>query len=120
MSGVNIVIPNKIDIEEKSRAFSNLLSKIENLDEDRKPFLLEIYRHAHEDRANAYAIFETLVEICGVSGSEYAVHAKSISGFLSLMQKSNEQLGKLADMIDNWIVAKTGNDPNDIFNQIKS
>jgi len=115
----NFIPPTEIDFEKKTEEFKALLGDIENLSDKRKSLLTEIYNNCVCDRANAHCTLQILVEIVGNSGSEWAVHGRTIHNAITVMQKANEQLGKLAEHINQLREEEdSGSSPEEIFSQI--
>lgn len=116
----SLVEVNERNIEEKIRDFSSLLGDIENLDDKVKHLCKEIYENAIADRQNSYVMFTKLARLVSNNGTEFAVHGKSIRDFIERMQKANDQLSRLLELI---IKVKQGNetiDSESMFDQIKS
>lgn len=106
-------------VEERIRDFSEMLKDIESLDDKMRQLWREIYENAIADRQNAYVMFSILAKICEKKSTEHAVHSKSICQMVERMQKANEQLIRLAELISK---AKSGGDridPDDMYSQIK-
>ena len=105
-------------LTEKVKDFSELLQSIESLDDKKRKLWTEIYENAIADRQNAYVMFTTLVRIVKDVSGEHAVHARSINSFIERMQRANEQLIKLADLIAAAQRKDESIDANDMFDQI--
>jgi len=115
----NFIPPSEIDFEKKTEEFKALLGDIEGLSNKRKSLLTEIYNNCVIDRANAHCTLQIIVEIAGNSGSDWAVHSRAIHAAIATMQKSNEQLGKLAEHINQLREDEdSGSSPEEIFSQI--
>lgn len=110
---------NSSDISSRVKDFNFLLDKIESLDDKKKQLWVEIYDNSITDRANAYLMFSRLVKISGESSNEYAVHARSISSFLERMSRANDQLIKLAELVEKAEHKDETIDVDDMFDQIK-
>ena len=107
------------DLEGQLKNFSELVDKIENLSGEKKMLYKEIYENAITDRQNSCGMFRILAEICGANTTEHAVHARSIATFVERMSRANEQLIKLADLINRAEMAEGFIDPDDMFNAIQ-
>ena len=92
-------ISNK-SVEERIKDFSGLLRQIESLNDKKRQLWTEIYENAISDRQNSYAMFARLVKIAQDKSSEHAVHGKTIATYIERMSKANDQLIKLAELID--------------------
>lgn len=85
--------------EDKIRDFSELLQKIEGVDDKKKQLWKEIYENAITDRQNSYIMFVTLVNITKKESTEHAVHGRTMATYLERMSRANDQLIKLADLV---------------------
>lgn len=106
-------------VEQRVKDFSEILNDIESLDDKMRRLWKEIYENAISDRQNAYVMFAILAKICKDKSTEHAVHNKSICSMIERMQKANEQMIRLAELISK---AKHGDgqiNPEDMYNQIK-
>lgn len=106
------------DAESKIRDFGNLLDQIESLTDKKKQLWKEIYENAISDRQNAYVMFAKLVQIVQDKSTEHAIHGKTIATYIERMSKANDQLIKLADLIDKADSANQPLDPDDVFAMI--
>jgi hypothetical protein len=114
----NFIPPIEVDFEKKTEEFKELLGDIESLSDKRKSLLAELYNNITIDRMNAYAMLQILVEIVGTSSADWAVHNRVVTSLLSTMQKANEQLGKLAEHINQLREDEDTANPEEIFSQI--
>jgi len=119
MQPTDIVEVTEINVEKKIKAFSDLIDKIDSIDDKRRALWREIYEHAITDRQNAYAMFVKLVKIMENKSTEFAVHARSASSFIERMEKANDQLLKLADLISAAETKAGAIDPEDMFSRIQ-
>lgn len=106
-------------VEARIRDFSEILKDIESLDDKIRQLWREIYENSISDRQNAYVMFAILAKICKDKSTEHAVHSKSICSMIERMQKANEQMIRLAELISR---AKHGDgqiNPDEMYNQIK-
>jgi hypothetical protein len=99
---------NSSSIEARVRDFSELLQKIGAIEDKKRSLWLEIYQNAITDRSNAYMMFAELAGIVSGKGTEHAVHGRTIASYLERMNKANDQLIKLAEL-----VAKAEDDTDD-------
>lgn len=116
----DLIEVNELDIEHKVRDFGSLLKDIENLDDNLKHLCKEIYENAIVDRQNSYVMFMKLARLVNNNGTEFAVHGKSIRDFIERMQKANDQLSRLLDLIIKVKQATDAVDSDTMYEQIKS
>lgn len=93
-------------VEQKIKKFDTLLNQIEGLADKKKELWRQIYNNAQSDRHNAFILFEKLYKVCvdedgEMKSTEMAVHGKTLKDMLAQMSKSTDQLGKLADLLQN-------------------
>ena len=114
-----IVEMSERSVEERIRDFGGIVEDIESLDDKTRRLWKEIYENAIADRQNSYVMFTKLVKIAGDKTSEHAVHGKSIATYIERMQRSNDQLVKLAELIADAKKKDESLNPNELFDQIK-
>ncbi len=105
-------------VEQRVKDFSELLEDIDNVNDKRKRLWREIYENAVSDRQNSYLMFAKLVKIAQDKTTEHAVHGKTIATFLERMSKANDQLIKLAELVDRSGSKEGGIDPEAMFSAI--
>lgn len=115
-----IVEMSERSVEERIRDFGAILEDIESMDDKMRRLWKEIYENAIADRQNSYVMFTKLVKITGDKGTEHAVHGKSIATYIERMQKANEQLLRLADLIAQTKKKDDQLNPDELFDQIKN
>jgi hypothetical protein len=116
-----LVIVTEMSIEERIRDFSILIEKIDNLDSQKRSLWKGIYENAIIDRQNAYVLFTKLYKIIDEASdpsSQFAIHGKTISGYIERMAKANDQLVKLADLVSRAEAIAQNINPDDMFAQI--
>lgn len=105
--------------EQKVRDFSDILNKIEGLDDKKKQLWREIYENAIIDRQNSYYMFTTLVALIENKSTEHAVHGKTVATYIERMSKANDQLIKLAELIAKADHSADPIDPDQIFDHLE-
>jgi len=83
-----------------NKDFSDLLESISSMDERKRKLWMLIYMNAIDDRARALELYTDLRSIVMTKTTEYAIHGKTIANFVERMSRSNEQLLRLADLIE--------------------
>ena len=79
----------------------------------------EIYENAVSDRENAYILFHEAYSNMMKSAAEHITVGPILNKYLERMNKANDQLLKLAELISKAEEQSTRLDPEDIFSQIK-
>lgn len=106
-------------VEEKIRDFSDLIKDIESLDDKMRHLWKEVYENALADRQNAYIMFTQLFGLINTKSTEWAVHGKTLTACVERMQKANEQMIKLADLIAAAKSRDENVNPDAMYAQIK-
>ncbi len=104
--------------EEKIKSFEELLSSLEKTDEKKKVLWSEIYANSLSDRERASILFTEAYKAMGSGPSDHVALGGTMSKYLERMGKSNDQILKLAELIQKAELAETRVDPNDLFDQI--
>lgn len=107
------------DVKKKVDDFANVLQKIEHADAKKKILWKEIYENAVMDRQNAHILFVEAYTTMATGTTEHATLGSTLSKYLERMNKANDQMLKLAELI-----AKSENEFNainsdDLFSQIQ-
>jgi len=87
-------------VDVKSAQFSELLNKIEYATVETKKLWHEIYENANADRVHAFMLFTDLYTKIFNSAEAHGTYGKLIAQYLERMNKANDQLLKLAELID--------------------
>lgn len=90
-------------IDKQLKDFSALLDSLSSLEEKKKSLWKQIYENAVTDRNNAYILFGDLYKDVHNNPNEHAIHGPTLAKYLERMEKSNQQLIKLAEMIDDVV-----------------
>jgi hypothetical protein len=106
------------ELDSKSKEFSDLLDSIESTDDKKKLLWREIYGNAITDRMNAYMLFTGIYTTMGNSTTDYISVSPALAKYLERMNKSNDQLLKLAELIAKEEERSSSLDPEDIFSKI--
>ena len=105
-------------LDEKSKEFADLLESIESTNDKKKMLWKEIYDNAINDRMNAFMLFTGIYTNMGNSTTDHISVGPTLSKYLERMNKSNDQLIKLAELIAKEEERASAVDPDDIFNKI--
>lgn len=98
--------------------FDNLLKDIESLDDKKRRLWIEIYGNAITDRRLAHSMLLQLMSIVENKSNEHSVHGRTIASFIERMSKSNEQLIKLAELVEKAKAKDEEIDIEDIYKRI--
>jgi hypothetical protein len=104
--------------KKKIKDFSELLDSIESMEDKKKALWKEIYENSINDRENAYILFHEAYANMQQSTAEHIAIGPVLNKYLERMNKSNDQLLKLADLINRAEDKASKIDPDDIFSKI--
>lgn len=107
-----------ISKEEKIKEFSELLSSLESTEDKKKLLWKEAYQNAIEDRETAGLLLTDLVLQCRGSQTNHLQFGTLMTKYLERMNKSNDQILKLAELISKEEEKSNNVSDDDIFNQI--
>jgi CII-binding regulator of phage lambda lysogenization HflD len=105
--------------QERLKKFRDLLDRIESADDNVKSLWAEIYDNATADRERASMLYTDLFMDVKGSAEKHGLYGTQMAKYLERMCKSNDQLLRLAEMIER-VERQVGEvDVNDIFDKIK-
>ena len=106
--------------EKKIDRFCDLLDSLENTEERKKLLWKEVYENALEDRSNASLLFEDLLLQSRGNSANHAMFGSIMSKYLERMCKSNDQILRLAELINKAEESERVIDTESVFDQIGS
>ncbi len=111
-------VDNLQKTEEKLKKFGNLLDKIDGADNNIKALWLEIYENAIADRERASMLYtDIFIDVRGTP-EKHGLYGVQLTKYLERMCKSNDQLIRLAEMIERVDRQDTSVNADDIFSKI--
>ena len=108
------------EIKKKIGDFEELLESIENIEGKKKQLWKEIYENAFVDRMNAYMLFTDAFKSLSGSTADHVQVGNQLAKYIERMNKANDQLIKLAELIAKEEEKAAVISPDDIFKQIGS
>ena len=99
--------------------FSDLLENLGSVEDKKKALWREIYQNAVVDRQNAGILFTDAYKSMTPGVTEHVTLGATLSKYLERMCKSNEQILRLAEMIDKSENRNIAIDHENIFSKIK-
>lgn len=114
------IIPADINlaVEAKSEEFIELLDKIEYASKETKKLWKEIYENAVLDRSHAYLLYCDIYGHIVGSTDGHGLYGKLITQYLEKMNKSNDQLLKLAELVNEASGESSEIDAETLYNEI--
>lgn len=106
------------DVRKKVDDFNDLINSIENIESKKKQLWKEIYENAFIDRMNAYMLFTDCYT--GLSGAtaDHVQVGGQLAKYIERMNKANDQLIKLAEIIAKEEERANALSSDDLFNEI--
>ena len=99
--------------EESSKMKNNfcaLVDNIDTLDPKIKVLWKEIYRNAVDDRSKAFLAWADLYKSMDGKSDEHFKNGQILSKYLERLEKSNAQLLKLAELVNQFVINESKND----------
>tara|TARA_A100001015_G_scaffold222251_1_gene250279 strand:- start:2849 stop:3214 length:366 start_codon:yes stop_codon:yes gene_type:complete len=115
---LNDITDKMNQLDSKAKEFSDLLDSIQSTDDKKKMLWREIYGNAITDRMNAHMLFTSIYTSMGNSTGDQVAVSPALTKYLERMNKSNDQLLKLAELIAKEEERSATLDPEDIFSKI--
>tara|TARA_Y100000816_G_C26079010_1_gene568426 strand:+ start:1468 stop:1818 length:351 start_codon:yes stop_codon:yes gene_type:complete len=106
------------EIEEKVKDFKKLLESIDASSDKKKTLWKEIYENAYLDRMNAYMLFTDVYMNLSGDKSDHISLGQTMAKYLERMNKANDQLIKLVEIIAREEEKSSKINPDDIFSEI--
>jgi len=101
------------EAEANMNEFSKLLDSLSSLHDKKKALWKQIYENAITDRRNSYIMFTNLYQAVHNNTSEHAIHGSTLAKYMERLNKSNEQLIKLAEILDEAVDVDDGEITNE-------
>lgn len=98
--------------------FSDMLNELSSTEEKKKLLWKQIYENALIDRENASMLFTDAWSRMSVGSSEHVALGSTLTKYLERMSKSNEQILRLAEIINKVQEQESQIDSEDIFSKI--
>ena len=107
------------NLKKKVEDFGKVLQKIEHADAKKKILWKEIYENAVLDRQNAHVLFVEAYTTMSQGTTEHATLGSTLTKYLERMNKANDQLLKLAEIMSKSESEFNKIDADDLFSQIQ-
>ena len=107
------------ELEKKVKDFSEVLQKIEHADAKKKILWKEIYENAVLERQNAHVLFVEAYTTMSQGTTEHATLGSTLTKYLERMNKSNDQLLKLAEIMTKSEAEFNQINADDLFDKIQ-
>ena len=107
------------EAKKKVEEFGDVLKRIEHADSKKKLLWQEIYENAIMDRQNAHILFVEAYTTMSQGTTEHATLGTTLTKYLERMNKSNDQLLKLAELISKSESNHSALNADDLFSEIQ-
>ena len=105
-------------MKKKVSEFAEMLDELSSTEEKKKLLWKQIYENALTDRENASMLFTDAWSRMSVGSSEHVALGSTLTKYLERMSKSNEQILRLAEIINKVQEQEAQIDSEDIFSKI--
>jgi len=124
IEGLTSLTPKQLEkeVQERVKNFNGIIDSLSTAHDKKKELWREIYQNAVLDRRNAYIMFTDLYTKVHGMGTEHAIHGQTLSKYMERLTKSNEQLIKLAEIIDDAVAADEDDllqDEDSVYDQLE-
>lgn len=106
------------DVRQKVKDFDELVNSIENVESKKKQLWKEIYENAFIDRMNAYMLFTDCFTSLSGSTTDHIQVGGQLAKYIERMNKANDQLIKLAEIIAKEEERASSVSSDDLFKEI--
>ena len=113
------LLDTKKQNDKRVERFADLLDSIESTEDKKKHLWREIYENAITDRENASLLFTDAYSKMQSGIAEHMSLGPIMSKYLERMNKSNEQILRLAELIGKTEERASRIDPDDLFDKIQ-
>ena len=113
------LIPESSVKEKRLNDFSELLDTLEDLADKKKHLWRQIYENAVNDRDAAGVLFLDLFVSTSSNATQHTMNGPILSKYLERMCRSNDQLIKLAELIERADQANSKIDIEDMYSKIE-
>lgn len=105
-------------LKKKVSEFSDMLDELSSTEDKKKLLWRQIYENALIDRENASMLFTDAWTRMSVGSSEHVALGSTLTKYLERMSKSNEQILRLAEIINKFEEQESSISPDEIFSTI--
>ena len=113
------IIPEKEVREKRLQDFSDLLDTLEDLADKKKHLWRQIYENAVNDRDAAGVLFLDLFVSTSSNATQHTLNGPILAKYLERMCRSNDQLIKLAELVERADQANSKIDVEDMYSKIE-
>ena len=119
ISRVRELIPDSEKKTKRMHDFAELLDSLDDLADKKKHLWRQIYENAVNDRDAAGVLFLDLFVSTANNAAQHAINGTILAKYLERMCRSNDQLQKLAEIVEKADQANTKIDIEDMYSKIE-
>jgi hypothetical protein len=113
------IIPDNDKKTKRLQDFSDLLDTLDDLADKKKHLWRQIYENAVNDRDAAGVLFLDLFVSTSSNAAQHTMNGPILAKYLERMCRSNDQLIKLAELVERADQANTKIDIEDMYSKIE-
>jgi len=113
------IIPDNDKKTKRLQDFSDLLDTLDDLADKKKHLWRQIYENAVNDRDAAGVLFLDLFVSTSSNATQHTMNGPILAKYLERMCRSNDQLIKLAELVERADQANTKIDIEDMYSKIE-
>lgn len=113
------ILPDNAKKAQRLQDFSDLLDTLDDLADKKKHLWRQIYENAVNDRDAAGVLFLDLFVTTSSNAAQHTMNGPILAKYLERMCRSNDQLIKLAELVERADQANTKIDVEDMYSKIE-
>ena len=113
-------LENLHETEKKLKKFVDVLDNLNDIDDKTKALWREIYENATTDRESAFMLYTDLYREVKGKPANHNIHGLQMAKYLERMCKSNDQLLRLAEILERATRESTEINSDDVFDEINN
>jgi hypothetical protein len=113
------LIPDDAAKKKRLQEFSELLDSLDDLSDKKKHLWQQIYENAVSDRESAGVLFLDLFVATANSAAQHTINGPILAKYLERMCRSNDQIIKLAELVERADQANAKIDIEDMYSKIE-
>ena len=116
---IRALLPDETTKNRRLKDFSELLDSLDDLADKKKHLWRQIYENAVSDRDSAGVLVLDLYVSSASNPAQHALNGPILSKYLERMCRSNDQLIKLAELVERADQANAKIDIEDMYSKIE-
>lgn len=113
------ILPDNVKKAQRLQDFAELLDTLDDLADKKKHLWRQIYENSVNDRDAAGVLFLDLFVSTSGNAAQHTINGSILAKYLERMCRSNDQLIKLAELVERADQANTKIDIEDMYSKIE-